>query len=208
MMAERFDRTDWNKLKNRDPRTIEKWFHSNADMLYTFIYYRVGKDGDLAAELVQETFLTALGQIHRYDPQRGSMLTWLSYLSRNHISKALRERGKEKSYSRLWDSIDNQLQRAFGRIATQPLPDELLSRTETTELVQVTLANIPGNYRAVLKAYYYRKKPIRQIADCLGTTEGAVKALLHRARNAFGEAFVKLDKSLSGPGVLKGGSDG
>jgi len=49
--------------------------------------------------------------------------------------------------------------RAFEQIATEPLPDELIEKAETAELVQMTLANIPANYKYVLKEYYYRLKP-------------------------------------------------
>jgi RNA polymerase sigma-70 factor (ECF subfamily) len=196
-MEAHFNKMDLGALKRRETDAVEKWFQTFADKLYTFIFYRVGRDADLAAELVQETFVSAIKKIEEFDPEKGSMCTWLSFLSKNHISKALKIKDRERAYQQVWADLDKGLADAFARIATQPLPDELLSRKETTELVQMTLANIPDNYKAALKAHYYHKKSISEMAACLKASEGAVKTLLHRARKTFEEAFVRLDESMN-----------
>jgi RNA polymerase sigma-70 factor (ECF subfamily) len=207
MMGQSFDKEELAELRRRTPQAVERWFGEYADKLYTFIFYRVGKDADLAAELVQETFVSAIRKIEEFDPEKGSMYTWLSFLSKNHISKALKDRGKQKSLEQVWANLDSGLADAFARIATEPLPDEIMARQETTELVQMTLANIPDNYRMALRAHYYHKKSIKEMAKCMGAEEGAVKTLLHRARKAFEEAFLKFNESFGGPHVIKGGAD-
>jgi len=206
-MAQDFDKADLTRLRQQDSAAIEHWFSTYCDGLYSFVYYRVGKDAGLAADIVQETFVGAVKRIEQYDHLRGSMFAWLTYLSKNHIKKALRQSNREVSYDRLWQDIDARLLVCLTRIATEPLPDEVLERKETAELVQVTLANIPANYKQVLKYYYYQQKALNQIAELLGISDGAAKALLYRARKAFKEAFLRLGTSFSGPEVVKGGSD-
>ena len=44
------------KLRKRDKKEIAHWFEIFCDPVYGFIYYRVGKDADLAGEAPQETF--------------------------------------------------------------------------------------------------------------------------------------------------------
>lgn len=207
MMGQSFDTKELIELRRRTPQVVEKWFGAYADKLYTFIFYRVGKDADLAAELVQETFVSAIRKIEEFDPEQGSMCTWLSFLSKNHISKALKDRGKLKSLERAWAELDSKLADAFAKIATESLPDEVMLRQETAELVQMTLANIPDNYRTALKAHYYLKKSIKEMAQSMGVEDGAVKTLLYRARKAFEEAFLKFDESFGGPRIIKGGTD-
>lgn len=73
-----FDERDLQRLLTRDVEAVEKWFRTYSDTLYTFAYYRVGKDAEAAAEVVQETFVQALRKIENYDSQRGSMLVWLT----------------------------------------------------------------------------------------------------------------------------------
>jgi len=75
-----FGKRQLRRLVRKDPKAIERWFHAYSDTLYTFVYYRLGKDANLSAEIVQETFLKALKRIRHYDPKRGSMFAWLTYL--------------------------------------------------------------------------------------------------------------------------------
>jgi RNA polymerase sigma-70 factor (ECF subfamily) len=203
-----FGKRQLKRLARGNTQAIEQWFNTYSDTLYTFVFYRVDKDTALAADIVQETFLDGLRRIHFYDPDRGSMFTWLTYLSKNFIKRALRERGREISYDRIWQDIDSGLLTAFEQIATEPLPDEVIEKAETAQLVQMTLANIPANYKHVLKQYYYQLKPPKEIAVSVGVSEGAIKTMLYRARQAFKAAFLRLEKSLNNPDTMTGGPDG
>jgi RNA polymerase sigma-70 factor (ECF subfamily) len=204
-MDKLFDQSDIAGLLVRNAEAVDKWFHGYCDTLYTFVYYRVGKDSDVAGDVVQETFLQALRKIADYDPQRGSMLVWLTFLSKNNIKKALRAKRRHISYDQTWQEIDRYLLQAYELIATEPLPDEILERKETAELVRMTLANIPGNYKAVLVERYYQQKALKEIAVSMGVSEGAVRVMLHRARNAFKTAFLRLMRSLDNPEISRGG---
>ena len=182
-------------------------------MLSTPIVMSVYSPADPAVEsrvvgvsvVVQDTFVEGLRKIGSYDSQRGSMMVWLTYLCRNHIKKALRAKHKHVSYEQMWQEIDRGLLRAYELIATEPLPDEVLEKEETAELVRMTLANIPGNYRSVLTERYHQDKALKEMAVGMGISEGAVKAMLHRAREAFRVAFVRLVKSGDRPDVVGGG---
>ncbi len=203
-----FGKRQLKRLARGNTQAIEQWFNTYSDTLYTFVFYRVGKDTALAADIVQETFLDGLRRIHLFDPHRGSMFTWLTYLSKNFIKRTLRERGREISYDRIWQDIDSGLLTAFEQIATEPLPDEIIEKAETAQLVQMTLANIPANYKHVLKQYYYQLKPPKEIAASVGVSEGAIKTMLYRARQAFKTAFLRLEKSFNNPDTMTGGLDG
>ena len=203
-----FGKRQLKRLARGNTQAIEQWFNTYSDTLYTFVFYRVGKDPALAADIVQDTFLDGLRRINLYDPDRGSMFTWLTYLSKNFIKRTLRERGREISYERIWQDIDSGLLTAFEQIATEPLPDEVIEKAETAQLVQMTLANIPANYKHVLKQYYYQLKPPKEIAVSVGVSEGAIKTMLYRARQAFKTAFLRLEKPLNNPDTRTGGPDG
>lgn len=204
MMDVLFDQNGLKRLLTRDTEAVKKWFHTYSDTLYTFVYYRVDKDADIAAEVVQDTFVQALRKIADYDSQRGSMLIWLTYLCKNNIKKALQTKHRHISYEQVWQEIDQGLLRAYELIATEPLPDEILERKETAELVRMTLANIPGNYKLILTEHYYQQKALKEIAVLMGVSEGAVKVMLHRARDAFKVTFLRLLKSFGIPEISTG----
>jgi RNA polymerase sigma-70 factor (ECF subfamily) len=190
------DSHGWEALRRLEPGAIEEWFLAHADLVYTFAFYRVGKDPDVAADVVQETFLAALDRIEQYDPVRGSMAVWLQYVARNRIRDANRERARLSGGDEVWDRIDARLEPSVLGVANEELPPEVLERRERAELVQMTLANLPERYRRALVEHYVDQRSLAEMASRGETTAGAVKSLLFRARAAFRAAFVVISGEL------------
>jgi len=183
------------KLRAGDPDALAAWFERHVDALYAFTYYRVGKDPDLAADATQSTFAIALERLADYDPQRGEMLTWLRMLSRNVVRDLLARHRKAAQLQLAWDNIDASLGRIYERIDRELMPDAALERKETRELVGMTLANLPPQYREVLEAKYMEGCPLEAIAATRAATIDSVKSMLRRARAAFRETFLTLARS-------------
>ena len=91
-MSEQFAKRELKLLQRGDKNTLERWFNAYSDTLYTFIFYRVGKNHDKAVDIVQETLLTAMRQIERYDPEHSSMFIWLTRLSKSFIKNLISSR--------------------------------------------------------------------------------------------------------------------
>ena len=195
-MSKKLNRLNFRKLKNRDKETLRQWFNDYADSLYTIIYYRVGKDSQLASDIVQQTFLIALSKIGEYQPKKASMITWLSLLAKNYTKKLLHEKNKDLSYNCDDYKPDGRLLDAFEKLTTMPLPQDLIEQSETQQLVQTALAQISGRYRNILIQYYFEQKPVNQIASSEGLTAAASRILLHRAKKAFKNQLLKSTKSI------------
>jgi RNA polymerase sigma-70 factor, ECF subfamily len=187
-----------------EPAAVEDWFYRFSDPLYTFVFYRVYANPDLAADITQETLVQALDSIHEFNPDRGTMLTWLTTLSRNIIRRHLRDRATSQPNA---PDLSGDLVILYEQIATQPLPDEVLLQKETADLVRATLTTIPGNYNQVLYDYYWRGMELKEIARLRELSESSVKSMLHRARLAFKETFTRLAGSLYHGPSPKGGQD-
>ena len=95
---------DFRRLRRRDKEEVVRWFDTYSDPVYGFIFYRVGRDADLAGDVAQETFVTALETIDRFDPRRGEMFPWLTYIARNCIRKILRRRGLDDALPDFWEN--------------------------------------------------------------------------------------------------------
>lgn len=187
---------DLEALRRRDPPAVADWFDAFSDAVYAFVFYRVGRDRELAADVTQDTFLTALRTIQRYDPQRGAMFPWLTYIARNAARKAHRRSSRYESLDALWASIDVNMRVALEHLDDRRLPDELVERNETAELVRVALSQLPPAYRQSIEEHYFRERPLGETARRAGTTEGAAKVRLHRARLAFKAAFESMVAAL------------
>lgn len=184
------------RLCARDREAVAQWFRANADPVYAFVLRRAGGDRDLTADVVQETFVRALNSLDNYDPARGTMLTWLVLIARNCLKQALRQQNRQETGTDDWQQVDGQVLGAYAGLETQVLPEDVVDRQETAETVRIALATVPAGYRNVLQNYYYHERSIREIAASQGTTEGAIKSLLHRARLAFKDAFLAVAQTL------------
>jgi RNA polymerase sigma-70 factor (ECF subfamily) len=193
-MAKQVDATDKDKLRAGNQEAVRQWFERYADSLYTLVYHRLSGDADTAQDVVQQTFMTALSRIEDYNPRRGGMFVWLSYLSRNCTKKALREKNRHVPYPAADPQLYGKLLDACTLIAAEPLPQDVIEQAETTNLVRVAMGSISADYASVLRQYYYEELSADQISQSGGRSTGAVRVLLHRAREAFKEALLGLVK--------------
>jgi RNA polymerase sigma-70 factor (ECF subfamily) len=191
VMPGQINRNELERLSRKDPAAIEQWFRRYADAVFTFIYYKIGRDSDLARDIVQDTFLEGIAKMAQYDPKKASMLMWLLLISRNHIKKALRAKKRDLRNICIHEQ-DSVFVKHCKNLSSDVIPEDILHAREMAELVQSTLGGIPAAYREVLRLHYYNGDSIKKIADSRQVTEGAAKVLLHRARKSFEKAFEKL----------------
>jgi RNA polymerase sigma-70 factor (ECF subfamily) len=187
---------DYRRLRLRDNEEIVRWFDNYSDPVYGFIFYRVGRDADLAGDVAQETFVTALETIDRFDPRRGEMFPWLTHIARNCIRRHLYRKNKDSALPDFWNTVDHQLTKALIDLNSSILPEQLLEKKETAELVRMALTNLPLRYQATLRRRYFEDMSLQEMASFEGSSEGAMKVLLHRARQAFRTAFETISGTL------------
>ena len=188
---------DLRAARSGDKQAVERFYEAHVDGLYTFVFYRVGRDTSLAEDVVQETFTIALGKQADYDPARGSVGSWLTVLSRNVIRDHLRAHKRSDELATTWDRIDATLAQNFAAMAERPLPGEVLERAETRDLVHMAVAHLPEQYRNALTRKYVDGESLETLAGELGISVDATKSLLARARRAFRDTFATLSANLS-----------
>jgi RNA polymerase sigma factor (sigma-70 family) len=166
--------------------------------LYQFCFHRLGRNRHLCEEVVQETLLRAIRSLDHYDPSRAenNIFPWLTGLARNEIRRVLSRENATVSLEALWEKVDHDLCQLFTRLEAEPLPDEVLQREETCELVSATMSQLPLHYREALEAKYVLGKSVRDLANTWRTTEKAVESQLTRARQAFRATFLALNRNL------------
>jgi RNA polymerase sigma-70 factor (ECF subfamily) len=166
--------------------------------LYTFCFYRVGKNRHLCEEAVQETLVRAIRDLSHYDPDRAgdNIFPWLTGLARNEISRALGAEKHALSLESMWAAMDRKLLVLYRKLELEPFADELLQREETRQLVNTTMSQLPPHYREALEAKYLGGRSVRDLAALWSISEKAVESLLGRARQAFREIFLELSGKL------------
>ncbi|RYE38018.1 MAG: RNA polymerase subunit sigma-24, partial [Sphingobacteriales bacterium] len=76
--------------KREDALNPHEWVSKYADYLYSYAVFRIN-DGDLAKDLVQETFLAALERKGKFEG-RSTEKTWLTAILKNKIVDIYRSR--------------------------------------------------------------------------------------------------------------------
>ncbi len=74
------------------------WYDETFDELYRYVRWRCGGRRDWADEIVQETWLTAVRRMRRFDPRKGSFLAWLRGIAANLLRNELRRRRRSPKF--------------------------------------------------------------------------------------------------------------
>lgn len=134
----------------------------------------------LAEELTQKTVFCAVKGQKTYNPEKGPIENWLIGIAANNLAAELRRRANQpKAVSDLADYIET--------IDTEPLPDEILEKDETAQLVRAAMDQLQAKHQTVLRAKYIDDLPAREIAKKMNVTQKAVFNLLYRAKIALRE---------------------
>jgi RNA polymerase sigma-70 factor (ECF subfamily) len=179
-----------------DRLAAEGFFRRHLGALYEFVHYRVGGNRALAEDLVQDTFLTALERLQAFDG-RSNLHGWLCGIARNKI-RAHRRRARPALMEDVLAEADPEIEAILLAVDTEPLPEHVLEREETRELVGATLSSLPPDYRESLVQKYVEELSTAEIAARAGKQEKAAESTLHRARLAFARVFTLLARKRGG----------
>jgi RNA polymerase sigma-70 factor (ECF subfamily) len=156
------------------------WFGENFDRLAAYVRWRCGGLADVADDVTQEVWLTAVRRLRSFDPDRGNFFGWLCGIASNSARNALRSRLRHKKRTR-----------PLGPGDEPPIAGADPAALEKAERVAIALAELPDHYEAVLRAKYLDRHSVEEIAAARGDTVKAVESLLTRARQAFREAYER-----------------
>jgi RNA polymerase sigma-70 factor, ECF subfamily len=149
-------------------RDVREAYAAHSGELYGFAVRSLA-DAGLAEEAVQETFLRAWRAGERFDPQIGSLRTWLFAILRNVVIDLGRAR-----------AVRPQLADGEVESAVEPIDEALLSWQ-----VEEAMRRIGDDHRRVLVETYYRGRLYADVAKELGVPEGTVKSRVYYGLRAL-----------------------
>ena len=173
-----------------DESAAEAFCRENLDSLYEFVHYRLGSNPGQVEDVVQDTFVVAIQRLGEFDG-RSTLHTWLCGIAKNKIRSLLRKHSM-RSIAGVLAEADEEIDAILAQIAHEPLPEWVLEREETRELVGATLSSLPPAYRKVLVDKYVEDRSVAQIAAGESLSAKAAESRLHRARLAFVRVFELL----------------
>ena len=149
-------------------RDVREAYAAHSGELYGFATRSLG-DAGLAEEAVQETFLRAWRAGKRFDPEIGSLRTWLFAILRNVVIDLGRARAARPVIAN-----------GGAEASVEPIEETLLAWQ-----VEEAMRRIGDQHREILVETYYRGRPYAEVAEELGVPEGTVKSRVYYGLRAL-----------------------
>ncbi len=150
---------------------------------------RVLRDRAMAEEIVQEVFLRLWNQPERYDPDRGSLRSFLLSHTHGRSVDLLRSEGAR----RLREERDARQTAGSG----YDLEHEVYDLT-VGEQVRAAVAKLPGDERKAIELAYFGGHTYREVATLLDQPEGTVKSRIRAGLRRMQAELAPAGASLRG----------
>ena len=163
------------------PPDASRWVEEHGDALYRYALLRVN-NADLAGDLVQDTFLSALKGIEGF--RGGSTVrTWLIGILKHKIIDYYRRNRIEILSSDLPSSEEEHLDHVEQASARwSEAPSQLVENREFWAAFTSCLSGLPEAQRRAFSLREFDGLPGEEISKILGVTPTNLWVMLHRAR--------------------------
>ena len=150
------------------------------------VIYRILGDYEEAADVTQETFISAYKGFERF---RGDskIYTWLYQIAINHCRNRLRQRGRQRviqvesiDQPRTWEDSDSGTTREIADLTNAP--HIVLEEKELKEKILEAVQSLPQDYREVVVLREIQGLSYNEIEDVTNISLDNVKTRLSRAR--------------------------
>ncbi len=145
--------------------------------IYRFALQMCGSRA-LAEDVTQEVFIVLIREGHGFDPDRGTLNTFLVGVARNLLLQRLR---RERFYAPLEENGDGETT-TFKSLQAVDGPLEEFTRMESIASLRTAVLALPTRYREVVVLCDLQEMSYVEAAEVLGCAVGTVRSRLHRGR--------------------------
>lgn len=176
--------------KKGDMSAFELIVRRYQDAIINYIHFTIS-DYHRAEDLAQETFLRVFKNVNRYEP-KASFKSWLYTIATNLSRNEIRNRSRRKTYY-LEDLVDENedVYHSEYMVDTRLQPDILYEKKERQQIIKKAIKLLPENQSVALTLVTYQELSYEEISEILDCSVGAVKSLIHRARQNMKDILNK-----------------
>lgn len=149
--------------------------------LYRYISFRVS-DTMIAEDLTSDVFLRLLNALRDKHAPQNTIRGWLYGVASRVVADYYRKLGKT-----------NEMMLDDWMAAGGALPEELVAQQLSAESLHAALPNLTEDQQSVLALRFGAGMPIKQVAELLQKSEGAIKQLQLRAVAALAQQLTAQD---------------
>ena len=173
-------------VQGGDPRAFELVYDRHGGAAFSLAYRMVGTRA-VAEDISQEAFLSIWRSRLRYDPDRGSVRTWVLGIVHNRAIDALRRNTVHERRRAGMEGIEE-------RHEAPERTDAEVARRDEARHVRSALDELPDEQVKVIELAYFGGFSHSEIAEMLGMPMGTVKGRmrlgLEKMRHQLAEGFA------------------
>ncbi|MFQ6057389.1 MAG: sigma-70 family RNA polymerase sigma factor [Anaerolineae bacterium] len=161
------------RAREYDPVALGQIYDQYSVKIYNYIYYRLG-DARLAEDLTADVFLKMLEAVKASAAWKISLSGWLYRIAHNLVIDYFRRQPRREALP-----LDERL------IAAQNSPAIGLESVLAQQRLRAAISRLTEDQQQVIILKFVEDMSNAEVAEILGKSEGAVKALQHRALAAL-----------------------
>jgi RNA polymerase sigma-70 factor, ECF subfamily len=173
-------------VQRGDARAFEAVYDRHGSAAFSLAYRIVG-NRTAAEDIVQEAFLSVWRSAVRYEPERGSLRSWLLSVVHNRAIDWLRRSLQQDRRRADAEGIEE-------RSAAPELTDAEAFRRDEAQALRAVMEQLPVDQLRVVELAYFGGFTHSQIAEMLdmplGTVKGRMRLALDKMRDGLAEAVA------------------
>jgi RNA polymerase sigma-70 factor (ECF subfamily) len=176
------------RAQRGDSAAFGELYQRHVERVYSYIVFRV-QDTETAQDLTSEVFLSALRAVASFT-YRGAVSPWLMSIARNAVVDHWRRRGRrpEEPLSSFEVDLEEEEEGLVERLALRTeylAPDDRAELVLTRERIAGAATHLTDLQQQVLALRFSAGMSVKESAQAMGRSEGAVKNLQHHALRAL-----------------------
>ena len=160
------------RLQRHEAQALAELYDRYGRVVYSLIL-RIVRDGGIAEDLVQETFIRVWNRVQGFDSEKGAIGPWLLAVARNRAIDYLRSAGGRERNAIEFEETDHPA-------LYSDMEQDLLT-SDKARRVKAAMQKLSPNQRQVIELAYFEGLSQTEMAERMGQPLGTVKTWVRTA---------------------------
>lgn len=170
----------------RNTKALQELYSRFNIGIYNFVLRYTNKQ-EVAEDILQETFTRVWFASHTFNPNRGSVKTWIFTIALN----ITRNEMSLKRYSYQYLDIDEVFETNAELTDDKINPYDILEDIETKDRLTKAIESLNPYLKEIILLKHFQGLKFKEIAEMTNTPEGTLKARFHNALSMLKKTLKK-----------------